>query len=276
MAAAARIMDGADLEQRLPGTANGDELEDFARAFNSLLDRLQESFERQRRFTGDASHQLRTPLTAILGQIEIALRRERPAEDYRDVLTTVQRQADRLRQIVESLLFMARADAEAQLPNRERVNLGEWLRAHLRAWASHPRGVDLVFDGATVALWVEVQPLLLGELVNVLLDNACKYSPAGKPITIALGHAADAVELAVHDEGCGIAADEVPHLFRPFFRSAEARRRGIEGLGLGLAVAKRLADALGGTLMVTSHVGLGSRFSLRLRAADAAVAPAGQ
>jgi signal transduction histidine kinase len=283
MAGAARAMDGTDLDRRLPTTASGDELEDFGRAFNSLLERLQESFERQRRFTGDASHQLRTPLAAILGQIQVALRRQRPAEDYREVLATVQGQAERLRQIVEALLFVARADAEAQLPDRERVNLRDWLPAHVRSWADHPRAGDLIVDSAdTEAAWVDVHPILLGELVNVLLDNACKYSAPGKPITLRLVPSAGAVELAVQDEGCGISDEDVPHLFRPFFRSTEVRRRGIEGLGLGLAVAKRVADGLGGTLTVASRVGQGSCFTLRLAASPvpqppfAAISPAGK
>jgi HAMP domain-containing protein len=105
MAETAREMDANNLEQRLPALATKDELEDLSRAFNSLLDRLRDSFERQQRFTGDASHQLRTPLAAILGQIEVALRRERSPEEYQRVLATVQRKAEHLRRITDALLF---------------------------------------------------------------------------------------------------------------------------------------------------------------------------
>src|SRR5438067_10947151 len=110
MAGAAREMAVDDLGRRLPMAATGDELGDLSRAFNNLLDRLQESFARQKRFTGDASHQLRTPLTAIRGHIEVALRRERSAGEYRAVLSTVEQKAGHLQRIVESLLFLARAD----------------------------------------------------------------------------------------------------------------------------------------------------------------------
>ncbi|MBS1984661.1 MAG: HAMP domain-containing protein, partial [Bdellovibrionales bacterium] len=116
MAAAAREIHADDLTQRLPASATNDELADLNRAFNNLLDRLQVAFERQQRFTGDASHQLRTPLTAILGQIEVTLRRDRPAEEYRNVLEKVQRRASHLAGMTEALLFLARADAEAMLP----------------------------------------------------------------------------------------------------------------------------------------------------------------
>jgi heavy metal sensor kinase len=270
MAACARAMDTADLGQRLPAAATGDELEDLGRAFNSLLDRLQESFERQRRFTGDASHQLRTPLAAMLGQVEVALRRERPADEYRRALACVQEQAGRMRRIVEALLFLARADGEAPLPGRERLDLAGWLPAHVRSWADHPRAADIIVAaGETGAARVEVHPVLLGELVNILVDNACKHSPPGRPVTLRLQHRGEMVELSVQDEGCGIAEVDLPHVFEPFFRSGEARRSGVEGLGLGLAIARRLADAFGGTLTAASHPGQGSCFTLRLPAATA-------
>src|SRR5262249_55252998 len=116
MAEAAGAMTAADRDQRLPIPGTGDELDALAGSFNGLLPRLHEEVERQKRFTGDASHQLRTPLAALLGQVEVALRRERPAEDYRRTLADVHEEADRLRQIVESLLFLARAESEAGRP----------------------------------------------------------------------------------------------------------------------------------------------------------------
>jgi heavy metal sensor kinase len=271
MAESARAMGAADLSARLPDARTGDELADLSGSFNGLLDRLQESFERQRRFTGDASHQLRTPLTAILGQIEVALRRERPAEEYRRVLATVQHRAGHLRRIVESLLFLARADADACLPDRERVSLSEWLPEHVQTWSDHPRAGDIALAPAPDGPhWVEVQPAMLGELLDILIDNACKHSPPGSPIAVHLRREAEAVCVVVEDHGCGIAAEDLPHLFTPFFRSADARRRGVEGLGLGLSIARRLATAFSGVLTVRSHVGEGSCFTLRLPAAERA------
>jgi heavy metal sensor kinase len=263
MAASARGMGAADLGHRLPTAPSGDELEDLGRAFNGLLDRVQEAFERQRRFTAEASHQLRTPLTAVLGQVEVALRRDRDPEEYRRVLGAVQRQADRLRRIVDALLFLARADREAGLPDRQRVDLGEWLPAHVRAaWADHPRATDVAVDAAAAP--ADVHPVLLGEAVNVLVDNACKYSPAGTPVVVRVGPVDGGAEVSVTDSGWGIGEEDAARLFEPFVRSAEARRRGVDGLGLGLAVAKRIAEAHGGTLTVTSAAGKGSRFTLRL------------
>jgi signal transduction histidine kinase len=265
MARSARDMNVDDLGCRLPILATGDELENLGRDFNSLLDRLQESLQRQKRFTGDASHQLRTPLTAILGQIEVALRRQRPPEEYRRVLDIIHHKAERLRRIVESLLFLSRADTEACLPDRERIRLGDWLSEQLRSWSDNPRAQDIILDaGAAGDSQVEVQPALLRELVDILVDNACKYSLPETPIVIRLRLEESIVCLEVEDQGCGVAEAELPYLFTPFFRSAESRRRGIDGVGLGLSIASRLAHTFGGVLTVMSHVGQGSCFTLRL------------
>jgi heavy metal sensor kinase len=263
LALSARAMNAADAEGRLPVSATRDELEDLSRSFNGLLDRLHESFERQRRFTGDASHQLRTPLTALLGQVEVALRRERSPDEYREVLVSVQKQGVHLRRIIESLLFLARADAEARLPDLETVSLGDWLARHLDAWSGHTRFHDLRLEReADTPLDVAVQPELLAELVNILMENAYKYSPAGLPITLRLGREDGKVFLSVEDRGPGIREEDLAHIGEPFFRSAEARRRGVPGVGLGLAIANRLAEAGGGSLAITSEEGKGSRFTV--------------
>jgi heavy metal sensor kinase len=268
MAAAAFTMSAADLEQRLPTPASADELDALGRAFNGLLDRLQESFERQRRFTGDASHQLRTPLAAMLGQVEVALRRDRSVEDYRQVLSLVQKQASHLRRIVEMLLFLARADAEARLSSLERIELTEWLNKHRASWSDHPRAADMSCDVASGGPWcVETHVSLLAELVDILVDNACKYSAPGTPIALRVGEERGEVCLSVSDRGCGIAAQDLPYIFKPFYRSEDARRHGIAGAGLGLAIAERMAGAFGGRITAKSELGRGSCFTLHLKPA---------
>ncbi len=263
MAGAARAMSAADLGERLPAPATGDELDDLGRAFNDLLARLHESFERQRRFTGDASHQLRTPLTAMLGQVEVALRRPRPAEDYREALDKVHKQAVHLRRLVEMLLFLARADAETRLPDLQALDLGPWLAEHVRGWPTRAGDLRLALSSSGPLL-VEAHPALLGQLVDNLLENACKYSASGTPIALLCGEEKGAAVLAVEDAGCGLAPEDLPHLFEPFYRSEQARRLGIAGVGLGLAVARRIARALGGELTAEGRRGEGGRFVLRL------------
>jgi signal transduction histidine kinase len=277
MAVAARGMGADDFDERLPSAATADELEDLSRSFNNLLDRLQESFQRQQRFTGDASHQLRTPLTAILGQIEVALRRERPADEYVRVLNTVRHKALHLRRITESLLFLARADADAHLPELEVVNLADWLMGQLEARSENDRAGDIVFKStADDSLSVKTQPALLGELLNILVDNACKYSQPGTPIRILLRANEQSAFLTVEDRGAGIAEEDLSQISKPFFRSADSRRRGIEGMGLGLSIAKRLAAALGGDFSFTSEIGQGSSFTVRIPRAQANVVSGGQ
>jgi len=269
MAVVARSMSADDLANRLPCPQTRDELEDLGHAFNDLLARLHEAFERQRRFTGDASHQLRTPLTILLGQIEVALRRERSADAYREVLALVHGQAGRLRQIVEMLLFLARADAEARLPNLETVDLAHWLPEHLAHWAEHARAADLRLECADgAALRVRAHAPLLSQLLDNLLDNACKYSEPGTPIHIRAAAGLEGVTLTVEDSGEGIAAADLPYVFEPFYRSTEARGRGKGGVGLGLAVVQRIATALGGTVTVRSQAGEGSQFIVQLPVAE--------
>jgi heavy metal sensor kinase len=275
MAVAARAMDAADLHLRLPEPGTGDELDDLRRAFNDLLDRLQEAFERQRRFTGDASHQLRTPLTAMLGQIEVALRRDRASEEYRHTLELARGQASHLRKIVEALLFLTRADLEAVPGAMEEADLAAWLPAQIERWSGHARAADLRTDcPAGDRYIVRVQPVLLGQLLDNLLENAFKYSEPGGPVTVEIRRDKDTIMLAVRDMGRGIAPEDLPHVFEPFYRSAEARRLGRPGVGLGLAVVRRIALALGGDVGVESQPRSGCRFTLRLPSVPGAQVPA--
>ncbi len=266
MAETARLMGIADLAERLPTPTTADELADLGQAFNGLLDRLGEAFVRERRFAGEASHQLRTPLAAVIGQLEVALRRERDPEEYRRVLGSVLTQAGRLRRVVEGLLFLARSEADAGLPNLEDVDLVEWLPGRLVPWAEHARAGDLTFESTEPgAAHAAIHPDLFGELLDALLDNALKYSEPGTRVTLRVGHELKGgVWVEVADCGFGIMGDELPHLFHPFFRSESARKRGISGSGLGLAVAARIADAIGGSIRVESEPGRGSQFRVHL------------
>ena len=265
MAISARTMSATHWEKRLPIPQTGDELEDLGNAFDGLLNRLHEAFERQRQFTGDASHQLHTPLTALLGQIEVTLRRERSGEEYKKTLEMVQTQAIHLRQIVQMLLFLARADAESEMPNLAVVELNRWMFDYRRQWSEHARFADLHFLLDTdKPLRVRIQPPLFGQLLDNLIGNACKYSKQGSPITIRLDTAEDKVICIVEDAGCGISKEDQPHVFEPFYRSAQVRRQGYAGVGLGLAIVQRIASAFRGTLGVESEPGHGSRFIVKL------------
>ncbi|MFO0802669.1 MAG: ATP-binding protein [Gemmataceae bacterium] len=262
MADAASRITATDLSVRLPTPSTRDELSVLGSAFNELLGRVEQTYLRQRNFTAEASHQLRTPIAALLGQVEVALRRNRDAAEYQQTLESVQRQGDRLRRVVESLLFLARSEADAVLPDRESIELSSWLSEHLRErWSSHARYGEIQIDA--IPTHASVHQVLLAELVDVLIDNALKYSPAGTSIRVRV-RSEVGVELTVEDQGPGIATGDLGRLFDPFVRAESARLQGVEGTGLGLAVARRIAEAHGGTLEAMNIPGAGSRFMLWL------------
>lgn len=252
------------LSYRLQSISTNDELESLSRAFNELMDRLEDSFSRQSRFTSEASHQMRTPLAAMMGQIEVALRRDRSLEEYKRVLSSARAQTIRLQKIVELLLFLARTDAEASMATTEETNVSHWLVEHIEShWRDHARHAQMhvhLPDSGPVMLQTHVA--MLGQAVDNYIDNALKYSRPGSPIHIFLEERDNIVSIIVQDEGQGINPEEMSEVFSPFFRSNEARSRGVEGFGLGLAIVARLTQALSGECSVSSKPGQGSRFIL--------------
>ena len=265
MSKRARSIAGSDFKSRLPAPESNDELADLGQAFNTLLDRQQRAYEQQRRFTGDAAHELRTPLTVLLGQIDVSLRRPRSAEEYAQTLGVLRDEASELQQIVESLLFLARASEEATLPGSEPIALAEWLPLYMERWKDDPRHSDMRLElQLDPAGAVSAPPALLSRVLDNLISNAAKYSSAETPIRIVA--TADDVHatVSVADQGRGISPEDQSTVFEPFFRSKTARDAGIAGTGLGLAIAARIAAALRGRLECTSEVGRGSIFSLYL------------
>ncbi|WP_435010412.1 ATP-binding protein [Tundrisphaera lichenicola] len=265
MAGASRELGADDPSIRLPVSPTGDELEDLAHAFNGLLDRRHEALERQRRFTGDASHQLRTPLTAVIGQLDVALRRERSVDEYRRVLTLVRDQSDHLRRIVEALLFLSRADAEAGSPALDRFDLAPWVAEQLdrRCAMGCPDRPD--FEQPTDGPYpIRAHPELLAQVLDNLLDNAREHGRSHSPAQVRIWRDSGFIALSVEDRGPGIAPEDLPRIFEHFYRATSPKRNGTAGFGLGLSVAQRIARASGGTLVAESPAGLGSRFILRI------------
>jgi two-component system OmpR family sensor kinase len=264
MAAAARAKAASNDQSGLPSPGTGDELEDLGRAFNALLDRRRESLERQQRFTGDASHQLRTPVAGLLSLVEVVRRRPRPAEDYEQTLDQVHREANRLRQIVDSLLFLARTETESEPLKEEPLDLAAWTPETLKRWAEHPRADDLRHEGPDHGVWVRAHAPLLAQALENLLDNALKYSEAGSAVRVKVWREPGASCLAVEDRGCGLSPEETAAIFEPFYRSPRARLMGHCGVGLGLSVVHRIVAASRGSIQVESRSGQGARFTVRL------------
>lgn len=240
----------------------------------SALEALQQVDTRRRQLFADISHELRTPTTAIMGEAEVTLRgRDRPAEDYRAALQRIVATSRQLGGVIDDLLSMARSDIDALALNRRAVDLAEPLRQALeQAQAlAHERGVTVQAQREEVgALPVLADPQRLGQLLLLLLDNAVRYSHAGGVVALAVQRGARRAdgaalcEVQVVDQGIGIAAADLPHVFERNFRSAKARQHRADGSGLGLAIGRALARAHGGDITLESEPGRGTTATLRL------------
>lgn len=262
MADEARALPPSDHEGRITIPSGGDDLAKLGVALNGLLDRLHESTERQRRFTGDASHQLRTPLAGLLGQIEIALRRERTAAEYKQALIAAESNATHLLRIVESLLYLTRNDTESLVPELEMIELSPWLFEQVRSKVDDPRFNDIKLSSNEPEIRARIHPVLAGEIIQILLDNAIRYSNPGTEIRVDLLKINGIARIEISDQGIGIAEEDLTKIFQPFFRSKAALRANKSGVGLGLSIASRLAHAMGFSIIAESKADAGSRFSL--------------
>lgn len=275
MAVQARLLSKTpDASTLLEVPETRDEVADLGKAYNDLLAALRLTLDQQRRFAGDASHQLRTPLAAILTAVEVTLRSERSRTEYENALQAVLRRGRELQGIVEALLLLARLEPSAAIPGQEFVDVGNWCQSRLEAWSEHPRFCDIQLVVPAEAITIKTQPLLLAQIFDNILDNALKYSKPGTRVTVAAKSVDRRVRLSIADCGPGISVADVAEIFAPFFRSRETRWHGTPGVGLGLAIAHRLSAALGGKLEVESEVDSGSCFFVTLPTQNAEQASA--
>ncbi|MBF8266560.1 MAG: histidine kinase [Dehalococcoidia bacterium] len=249
--------------RRLRAGNSSDELWKLARTFNEMLASLEEAYSAQQRFTADASHELRAPLTAIRGNLDLLDRiRDMPADERRQTLTHVRREVERLSRLVNDLLALARADAGQALETRP-VELDALLVDAHRQARSLARGVSVHLGNLEPAV-VQGDEDRLRELLLILVDNALRYTPEGGTVTLWLKHEQPWAVVGVEDTGIGIEPEDLPHVFDRFWRADKARSRDSGGTGLGLAIAKWIVDHHGGELVVESTPGKGSRFSVCL------------
>lgn len=269
----AAAIGGNDLDARLDLDLPDDELGRLARTFDGMLARIEDAFERQRRFTGDAAHELRTPLSLLRSRVDLALAHPRPAEDYRGVLTEFTADLERLTGLVATLLTLARADAGRLLVDPAPFDLAETAAAVLDQYVPGA-------EAATVRLRAETSPtplvadedLFVQALVN-LLDNALASTPAGGTVAVGCRREDRLAHLWVEDTGVGIAAEHHARVFDRFYRVDPGRTRARGGAGLGLAICRAIADAHGGTIRLTSRPGHGTRLDLVVPAEPALPPP---
>ena len=264
-ATAGRIAEGR-LTERIDAAAMDDELGGLAAVLNDTFARLDAAFARQQQFTADASHELRTPVSVILTQTQLALGRERPAAEYRDTLEACQRAAQRMRRLIESLLELARLDAGQEPLKRETFRLDAIVNeclGLLRPLAEERRltvhiglaSVEVIGDAERVT-----------QVVTNLLTNAINYNCDGGELRVTTRLENGASILIVKDTGIGIAPEHRPHIFDRFNRADQARTTSHGRTGLGLAISKAIVEAHGGVIEVVSETGVGSTFTVKLPA----------
>jgi two-component system heavy metal sensor histidine kinase CusS len=268
-AQATRIEAGT-LDQRILAHADTEEYEGLVAVLNRMLERLERGFTAQRRLIADVSHELRTPLTALRGEIEVALRAPRSQREYEQVLRSGLEEIDRLTELSEDLLLVTRAEARLVTANRVATDMerlvGERLDSLRRQFAERGLSVERALRGGQAAVLLD--PELVRQVVDHLLDNALRYTPVGGAIRVLLEPLAPGgVRLAVENTGPGIAAVDVPHLFEPFYRADPARTRSEDGgTGLGLALVASIAQLHGGEARVSSVPGRSTRFEVDIPA----------
>lgn len=270
MAIEAERIHAERLDARLPADNPHDEPGRLAVAFNALLARLEAAFAQLRRFTADASHELRTPLTVIRSVGEVGLREPHTETEYRDIIGTMLEEVDRLTLLTTMLLELTRAEGERTAVKHEPIDLRELVTdaaGFLGVLAEEGRvRIDLDLPGSPVP--VSGDWTMLRQAVVNLLDNAIKHSPPGAVVAIACRTHADLAEITVADQGPGIPAEHLPHLFDRFYRVDAARGRQDGnvrgGFGLGLAIARWAVEAHGGHIAADSTPGKGSVFRIAL------------
>ena len=271
---AARVS-AKSLHERVAVPNPRDELGRLAAVLNDLLERLDRSFDEQRRLMADASHELRTPVAIISGEAELALSREtRTPAELRQALERVRAETNRLKRIVDDLFLLARAESGDPIMVPREVYLGEVAADSVRAVRSlaEQKRVSLAFTG-TEDLPFKGDEALLRRLFVNLLDNAIKYTPSGGDVTLSAERKNGAYLVTVADSGPGIPPDAQPHIFDRFYRSERDRRASAtSGAGLGLAIAAWVAQTHGGSVSLESSTSKGTTFAVRLPVPDAPVA----
>lgn len=276
MTRAARSIGTDNLSDRLPVPPAKDEIRRLAEAWNEMLGRLEESFSRIQRFTADAAHEFRTPLAALRTTADLALKKERDPQEYRDALTQVGAISDRMKQLAEGLLLVARGDGAAATQNVEVVDFPSLVSDVVSEMRPLFEDKDLVLkiDIPSARIPIQVDSDGIRRIVAILLDNALKYTSKGS-VTVTIVHQkTNDVSLEVSDTGCGIPAESLTMIFDRFYRVDSSRDRQTGGYGLGLAIAQQIAQAHQGQIIATSVVGQGSKFRLTLPLVPASEAAA--
>lgn len=262
----AETLSGKEIARmRLVAPSDEPEIGRLAAAFNRLLDRLSEAHTTQQRLVADASHELRTPLTILRGEIQVALRKDRSPERYRAVLASNGEEIIRLCRIVENLLALAHADAGEALARKDPVDVAALAAEVCAKFTPFAEASQVTLRcEATERCLVIGDSFALQSVLTNLVENAVRHSPPEEEVLVIVATDERHVKIEVIDHGVGIAREHLPRLFERFYRVDKSRSRQFGGAGLGLAIVKTMLEAHNGTVTVSSEVGVGSTFTVRL------------
>ena len=257
-----RISEG-NLSERIPTGDMDRELGQLADVLNATFARLEAAFARQRQFTSDAAHELRTPLAVILSDTQTALRRERSAEEYRDTIQACEESAQKMRRLSESLLMLARMDSGTDQDPQDKMDLAELIQESLDQ--TRQQAVQ-----REIQVHLDVQPAVIfghadqiSRVFTNLFVNAIDYNKPGGTLHITTRTESTAVVATVEDTGEGIPSEALPHIFDRFYRVSSTRSQSEGHCGLGLAICKSILDAHDAQIEVASQLGIGTTFTLR-------------
>jgi two-component system sensor histidine kinase BaeS len=262
--AAARRLGGGDLSQRVPAPSR-DEVGQLGRTFNSMAEGLENAERQRKNLVADVSHELRTPLSNIQGYIEAI--RDGVLEPDEATMGTIHEQVLHLARLVEDLRLLAQTEAEDFQLAIEPDSLYEVVGRSVEAFRARAesRGIALKLEGTSVMAMIALDRTRIAQVVGNLLENAVRHTPSGGEVAVSVGAERGSVAtVTVADNGEGIPADELDHVFERFYRVDPSRARTTGGTGMGLTIAKKLVEAHGGAIRVESTVGAGSRFVFEL------------
>jgi heavy metal sensor kinase len=278
----ARMITSQNLNQRISPPRVKDEISRLIETFNGMISRLDQSFRQIKQFSSDASHELKTPLTILKGEVEVMLRKERTPQEYQQTLKSNLEEINRMSQIVEDLLLLSRADTGQIELNRGNINLTEMLSEVIAQMGmlARSKGLDLSKSNNHPDICIFGDALRIRELLINLIDNGIKYTEEGGSVRVSLQkelrpagkYPSDRVEkerenfikIIVSDTGIGISKEDQGKVFNRFFRVDKARSREQGGSGLGLSICKWIVEAHQGEIEVESELGKGSSFIVRL------------
>ena len=254
------ITDGNNLSLRISDTGGRDELAALSGNFNKMLNRLETSFEMEKRFASDASHELRTPVSVILAQTEFSLEKERQPEEYIDSLEVIKRQGKRMNQLIGNMLSYTRLEQRIDNYPFEKLDFSV-LVSDLCSDMTPLRINDISLEyNVEPGIMINGNAELLARMLQNLLENAYKYGRQGGNTKVTLSLQGNNIKLLVEDDGIGIAEDQLEQIFDRFFRVSN--KTSITGSGLGLSIVKKIVDMHGGNIDVSSREGLGTTFTI--------------